>query len=624
MQTKDFTELRLCFIKAFISIFALFALNTEILSLINAINAQNITNIWIVENFCFFSLILFQNRNNKIRLWQQLRKNILQLIIEKLLPYKAFVVLLGALYTAIFIVAVGSVPNTADSLTYHMARVANWIQWQNVNFYPTSTLRQLYSSPLAEYGILNIFLLSGNDHFVNLLQFGCLIGCGITVSLIVREFKQSGDVQIFAMLLTATIPMAILQASSTKNDLVVSFFALNFFLFYLRLSESAGRNDLIFCGLTLGFAFLTKGTAYIYCGSIAVIIFASVFFNRPPKQNLSRFFAQSLLILLLAVSINSIHYTRTYQLFGSPLATGEESLVNQHITPKMIAANVVRNYLIHLGTPSEEMLIQINSAAAYLLGNELNNPNSNLLDIPFRVSYSDDEVDAGNFFQIILLTISLFLIFSFRNKNRKNVLVAAFTLVFGFILFSGLLKWNPWLSRLHLPFFMLGCAIIVTVLNKYGENVKNLIILLCLWSIVNTLILGQPRSFLKLIDNFSHNIPRNEQYFTNKAEVKDVYLEAIALIKENNPDEVGLMMENDPRKYNSGDLEYPVWILLKEDFTNGPLIRHIGIKNISNKLITEAQIPVWIISTGNENTFGGVEYDEVWSKEPLRVLKKRF
>ena len=622
LWANDFIELRLCFLKATISIFALFAFNTEILSLFGCINVRTVTYLWLTEIFCFFGILLFQNRNDKTSFWNIMKENIFLQIKEKLFRYKAFVILVAVIYAAIFLIAVASAPNTADSQTYHMARVANWVQWGNVNFYPTATLRQLYSGPLAEYGILNIFLLSSNDNFVNLVQFGCLIGCGITISLIVREFKQNGAAQILAVLLTATMPMAILQASSTQNDLVVSFFATGFFLFYLRTSESGKRRDLVFSGLTLGLAFLTKGTAYIYCASIAVVIFASVIFSRLPQKKILNFFTQSLLILIFAVSINSIQYLRNYQLFGSPIATGDDSVVNQNLTPQLMAANVVRNYVIHLGTLFEEPSNRLSNATAYLLGNELNNPDSSYLEIPFNIQYSDHEDNAGNFTQALLLTICLFLVLRFEGKNRKKVLVAAFTIIFGFILFSGLLKWNPWMSRFHLPFFMLGCAVMAAVLNKYSENIKNLIIALCLWSCVNALLMGQPRSIFTVTDSISNEKPRIEQYFANSIPLAAVYSEAVAVVKENNPKEVGLMMENNYRKYNFGDWEYPVWVLFKDNFSDEPLIRHIGLKNISKILVTDTKMPEWIISAGKENVVGGVQYHEVWSKEPLRVLRK--
>ena len=623
LMSNGFTNLRLCFIKAAILVFALIAFNTEILSLFNGINARNVTCFWLTENLSLSGMLLFQKRDNKTNFWHLLRKKVIVQIKERISPYKAYIIVLTAIYGAIFFVAVSSVPNTADSMTYHMARVANWIQSGNVNFYPTATLRQLYLGPLAEYGILNILLLSGNDHFVNLLQFGCFIGCGVTVSLIVREFNQNGTAQILAMLLTVTIPMAILQASSTQNDLVVSFFALNFFLFYLRTSQSENRSDLIFGGLVLGLGFLTKGTAYIYCAPIAIIIFVSVIFSRSRQKSKMNFFVQSLLILFVAVSINFIQYTRNYQLFGSPIATGDDSLGNQNLTPKMIAANVVRNYVNHLGTPFETSTNWVADGTANLLGNELNNPDSSFLETLFKIQYSNHEDDAGNFVHILLLTICMLFVLNYDGENRKKVFIAAFTIIFGFALFSSLLKWNPWLSRLHTPFFMLGCIIIAIILDRLNKNIRNSILIFCLFSSVSTILLGEPRSIFAIIDSFSNKTPRIEQYFANKREITDVYLEAVTVVKTNNPQEVGLMMENDYRKYNFGDWEYPVWILLKKDFSDEPLIKHVGLKNISRNLITNTQMPEWVISESKENLISGIQYDEVWSKEPLHILKKR-
>jgi 4-amino-4-deoxy-L-arabinose transferase-like glycosyltransferase len=189
-----------------------------------------------------------------------------------------------------------------------------------------------------------------------------------------------------------------------------SFFVVSFFLFYLRASQSENRSNLLFSGLTLGLAFLTKGTAYIYCASIATIIFASVFFNRSSPKKKINFFSQSLIILFIAFSINSVQYGRNYELFGSLIATGDDSLINQNLTPKIMAANVVRNYVIHLGTLFEEETNWVSGATAKLLGNELNNSNSSFLEIHFGITYSNHEDDSGNFILILLMTICLLLV----------------------------------------------------------------------------------------------------------------------------------------------------------------------------------------------------------------------
>ena len=74
-------------------------------------------------------------------------------------------------------------------MSYHMPRVMHWIQNQNVDFYPTSTTRQLYVSPFSEYVILHLQLIVNGDRLANLVQWFSMFGSLIGVSLIAREFR---------------------------------------------------------------------------------------------------------------------------------------------------------------------------------------------------------------------------------------------------------------------------------------------------------------------------------------------------------------------------------------------------------------------------------------------------
>jgi hypothetical protein len=126
-------------------------------------------------------------------------------------------------------------PNTWDSMTYHMPRVVHWISLQSVDFYPTQITRQNNQLPLAEYAIMQLQLLSGEDRFANLVQwvsYLCLICLG---PLVAKELGLTARQQRISALVVATLPMAILQASSTQNDLVVSVFPFTCFGSGMRL-----------------------------------------------------------------------------------------------------------------------------------------------------------------------------------------------------------------------------------------------------------------------------------------------------------------------------------------------------------------------------------------------------
>ena len=184
---------------------------------------------------------------------------------------------MGAIFILVFATAIIFPPNTVDVLTYHLPRVAHWIQAGNVEFYPTNIERQLFNNPFAEYTILHLQILSGGDFYANLVQFFSFVSLGIVASLIAAKFRLDKFYQLLTVLIVSTIPIAILQASSAKNDLVVSLFICCFLYFYIQAAENNELSNFIFAGLALGLALLTKGNAYLYCFPIGLFIFLSGF-----------------------------------------------------------------------------------------------------------------------------------------------------------------------------------------------------------------------------------------------------------------------------------------------------------------------------------------------------------
>ena len=171
-----------------------------------------------------------------------------------------------------FIIALTSPPNNFDSMTYHMARISNWIQNQNISYYPTSIPRQNYSMPLAEYVILHLQIMSQTDKFANLVQWSGFLLVILLVSKIADHLQISRRGKLLSALFAATIPMAILQSSSTQNDLITGLGCLSFGYFLLRTIREKSWNMLSYSGLSLELPLMTKGTAYIYCAAIGIVI----------------------------------------------------------------------------------------------------------------------------------------------------------------------------------------------------------------------------------------------------------------------------------------------------------------------------------------------------------------
>ncbi len=103
--------------------------STEIFSALHVLNQQYVTTFWIISALSTSVYCLWLYRKKKIH--------------YQLTKYDIFNVILILWFILLGIIAFYVVPNNWDSMTYHLARVANWMQNQSVSYYPTNINRQL-------------------------------------------------------------------------------------------------------------------------------------------------------------------------------------------------------------------------------------------------------------------------------------------------------------------------------------------------------------------------------------------------------------------------------------------------------------------------------------------------
>jgi hypothetical protein len=111
-------------------------------------------------------------------------------------------------------------PNNWDSMTYHLARVAHWIQNGSVAPYPTHVARQVLFGPGAEYLLLVLQLICWSDVLAGFVQLFCWLLLVWSAPSLARLAGTSLRTARWASVLVAGLPMGVLQASSTQNDLV--------------------------------------------------------------------------------------------------------------------------------------------------------------------------------------------------------------------------------------------------------------------------------------------------------------------------------------------------------------------------------------------------------------------
>jgi hypothetical protein len=537
-------------------------------------------------------------------------------------------------------------PNSYDSMAYHMSRVMHWVQNRNVAFYPTHILTQLVLNPWAEFAIMHLQILSGGDRFANFVQWFSMIGSLVGASLLAKELGGNRLSQLFAAVFAATIPMGVLQSSSTQNDYAASFWLVCFVYFSIALMrrEQIHWRYVWAAGLSLGLAVLTKGTAYIFAAPFAVWIGCAL---------ARKFRAQSWKPALVAgaacLALNAGHYARNLDLFGFPIGpVAKDSLgklTNDVVRPATIVSNLARNVALHLGTPSRRVNAAIDRAIrelhrllnldvedsattwpAKLSDIEISDPQIPWPATIFEIAPSRHEGKAGNPLHLFLLLAAI-LLFLFRAPKKAETsrflpgYLAA--LASGFLLFCVLLKWQPWNSRLHLPLFVLAAPFVAAVLcARLSERLVFAIALVLLLSAAPWLFFNASRPLLG-----NHSVWRQtrvQQYFINRPALREAYLEAARLIKTQNCRRIGLVM-------TTFDWEYPLWPLLKAETDDMIRIEHVHVANASGALAAsrlKGFAPCAIVSSRRAGNFekltdeNGV-YTKVWASNALDLFVNR-
>jgi hypothetical protein len=156
-----------------------------------------------------------------------------------------------------------------DSLAYHLPRAAFWKQEHGLGFVEnTLDARTDVFPPNAEIGQLATMLLAGNDRYIALPQLLAYVALVLGVVAISGRAGLGSSEAIFGALAFATLPIVVVQASSTRNDLVVASFLVVAAVFGLR----PGRASLVLFAASIALAVGTKYTGVFFLPVLALVL----------------------------------------------------------------------------------------------------------------------------------------------------------------------------------------------------------------------------------------------------------------------------------------------------------------------------------------------------------------
>ncbi len=550
-----------------IIISVIIVLSTEILSFFSAINGPYIKILW--SFLLAISLIgFFYLYKKKIIYFNNLKKK------ELFFNFELFFILIILFLT--FTISIIYPPNTLDAMAYHMPKVMNWVQNNNLNFYPTNDLRQLILAPFSEFVILHLYLFFDTDNFSNLVQWYSMFVSCATLSLIIKELGYNYKFQIFGVLFCTTLPMGILQSSSTQTDYVTTMWLVTMVYFLLKYFNTNFLSHIIGFSLSIALGILTKGTTYIFAFPFCIWLGLYVIFKN--RKHFLYLFIIPLVILIL----NFGHFNRNINLYSNPLGLTKESpsWINKNLNLKNFTSNLLRNAGLNFSVPNTK----VNNFIAEKITLSLKKFNISTKDpsttkVPHRgyyIPFSFYESTAPNTLHFLLIIFST--IFFLTNKQLNSIQKNYFySVIFGFLFFSFLLIWNAQHNRLLLSFFILSSPLVSIFLLslKIIKITRITSIVLILYSVPYvlfnktrplaaelTIINGKPN--LNLPNYFTEE--KIEMYFIadkiyNKKDLYDFYDKSVKKIKNINCKKIG---------FDSGgtNIEYPLWMILKHHFIN--------------------------------------------------------
>lgn len=460
-------------------------------------------------------------------------------------------------------------PNNWDAMTYNMPRIMHWIQ--NMTFAPhiTSIDRQIGMAPLQSMLILSPVLLGKTDVFAPLVQWFGYIGTCLAVARICAQLGGSRKACLYAMLFFATVPMCILQASNTESGHVVGFFICCFVSFFLQWKEAPCLRHALWLGGALGLAILSKGSAYPFAA--ATVLIMAFLCLRNKKR-----FAQGCAAAVVIIALQIPAMMRNLEAYDSLFASAEQN-INRVFSVQTFIAAASGNFLMNLPVMGSSSFRQAYAGALERLGVHMDdtriypwgNPRDNA-----RRFYTTEDSRAQNPLHALLLA-GLLLAFLLRRVTLPPLYAGM--VVATFILFSLLLVWFPYITRIHMGLYALAAPCVGLVADRMRQRWRTGLLVLLIIGVLPPLLLNQTRPLLpeQCVQFIWHrdvrdcwSNPREQLYFNTRPEIRDTYIASANAIAAANPAVVGVRLWQD-------GWEYPLWGLLRNRMEHLPRIVHV-------------------------------------------------
>jgi Dolichyl-phosphate-mannose-protein mannosyltransferase len=599
VRSSSLTGCRVALLQSVLMAGVFITLQSEFLSLFHLLTRVYVVALWLLG--LLISVWFGLRRGLLTHGWKKLKASLCSMDRITVVTLVAFILI----FLLLLVIVVIAPANNLDSLLYHMSRVMHWAQDRSLAHYPVGFEVQLTHPIFAELSILQLRLLWGNDQLASLPQWLSLILCAITVSLGARLLGAKRKGQLAAAAFAISIPIGLLEATSTQNDYVTALWLVILAVFVLfACQEEPSHLEILSMAAALGLGLLTKGTFYPYAVAWGLWLIIHWLKQRKPLIFLKR----SLVIITVVVLLNAGYWTRNLITYGGPLGPTQwvADMSSARFGVGSVASNLVKDILLNLTTPSP----RINQIMVSFIQStfKTSDPDVGNFKLDWRWNNEDS---AGSPLHLLLILVSAAGVLVWLVTGRLkayDMLWYSLAAFFSFIIFVLAAHYDDYGVRFQLPLFIVWSPVFGVLISRLSEKWLAPIMIFSLFIISLPYVFFNTTRPLIAMKNDPepyaiHPLPamgttkssniffadQRALLFINAPDMDSPLMEATHDIKNMGCTQVGLRID-------SHDVEYPIWWLLQAP-QSGIRIESLYYSNLLSRYADPDFKPCAIICT---------------------------
>lgn len=240
------------------------------------------------------------------------------------------------------------VPFDWDSMEYHLARMAYYLQQGSLANYDPNYWAQVVHPKNSPILLAFLYLISGsNEHLTQLMQYGAYWAAVLGIYGLARLVRFRRIESLFSAAVFGLFIQCLMQATITLNDMLVTAYVGMVAYFLLHYGVKRRWTDLGMAGLSLGLLLGVKSSALLALPALGLLAGYSLLHYELRTSG----YLKATMGLALGIALGMLLFTlpagylENYRLYGDPL--GPQEVLTEHSFegegPGFILKNGIRN-----------------------------------------------------------------------------------------------------------------------------------------------------------------------------------------------------------------------------------------------------------------------------------------